>query len=189
MEQSSSVSHLILTDIKLNSSSRVVTKFKPLINNKNWFLWCNRTTSTSYTFSFGNVSSKFRFDYGTKQNTTIATIINYALKVEADANKCYINDVLRATATVQEFETQYNLILFASNTSGGTTYSNLYSGYFYGMEIYLDGTTLSYKFVPVPEGLQIGNYTVPSNGLFDIVNQQFYPNDKSGTFTYGKDLL
>lgn len=40
--------------------------------------------------------------------------------------------------------------------------------------------------VPVPTGLQIGNFTVPSNGMFDIVNQQFYPNLGTGTFTYGK---
>lgn len=41
--------------------------------------------------------------------------------------------------------------------------------------------------VPVPTGMQIGEFTVPSNGMFDIVNQQFYPNQGTGTFTYGKD--
>lgn len=44
-------------------------------------------------------------------------------------------------------------------------------------------------FVPVPEGMQIGSFTVPSNGMFDIVNQQFYANQGSGTFIYGKENL
>jgi len=48
------------------------------------------------------------------------------------------------------------------------------------------GTTLVHHFVPVPTGLVIGNYTVPSNGMFDIVTQTFYGNDGAGSFTYGK---
>ena len=42
-------------------------------------------------------------------------------------------------------------------------------------------------WVPVPKNLVIGSYTVPSNGMFDIVEQRFYSNAGSGNFTYGKD--
>ena len=48
------------------------------------------------------------------------------------------------------------------------------------------GNTLIRHLVPVPTGLVIGNYTVPSNGMFDIVNQTFYPNPGAGNFQYGK---
>ena len=48
------------------------------------------------------------------------------------------------------------------------------------------GSTLTHHFVPVPTGLVIGNYTVPSNGMFDIVTQTFYGNDGAGNFQYGK---
>lgn len=41
--------------------------------------------------------------------------------------------------------------------------------------------------VPVPIGLKIGDYTVPSNGMWDIVTQQFFGNSSTGEFSYGKD--
>lgn len=41
--------------------------------------------------------------------------------------------------------------------------------------------------VPVPQGLKIGNFTVPSNGMYDMVEQKFYPNAGTGEFVYGKD--
>ncbi|MBR1380797.1 MAG: hypothetical protein IJ560_04425, partial [Alphaproteobacteria bacterium] len=41
--------------------------------------------------------------------------------------------------------------------------------------------------VPVPAGLRIGNYTVPSNGMWDMVEQKFYQNSGTGEFIYGRD--
>ena len=49
--------------------------------------------------------------------------------------------------------------------------------------------TLARHLVPVPQGLVIGDFTCPSNGMFDIVNQQFYANQGTGDFTYGKDSV
>lgn len=43
------------------------------------------------------------------------------------------------------------------------------------------------SFVPVPQGLKIGNFTVPSNGMYDMAEQKFYPNAGTGEFIYGKD--
>ena len=54
----------------------------------------------------------------------------------------------------------------------------------YGLKIW-DNNILVHKFVPVPAGLQIGNFTVPSNGLFDIVEQQFYGANGPGYFGIG----
>ncbi|MBR3148196.1 MAG: hypothetical protein IKF41_02525 [Alphaproteobacteria bacterium] len=48
------------------------------------------------------------------------------------------------------------------------------------------GDTLIRHLVPVPKDLVIGNFTVPSNGMFDIVNQQFYANGGISNFEYGK---
>ena len=49
------------------------------------------------------------------------------------------------------------------------------------------GDTLVRHFVPVPQGLVIGNYTVPKNGMFDIVNQTFYEATGGlGNLQYGK---
>lgn len=45
--------------------------------------------------------------------------------------------------------------------------------------------TPTQHLVPVPEGLQIGNFIVPSNGMFDIISQTFEPETSS--FTFGVD--
>lgn len=50
-----------------------------------------------------------------------------------------------------------------------------------------DNDILIRHFVPVPSGLVIGDFTCPSEGMFDIVNQQFYGNAGTGSFSYGKD--
>ena len=46
--------------------------------------------------------------------------------------------------------------------------------------------TLIRHFVPIPRGLRIGDYVVPSNGMWDIIEQQFYPNLGTGEFIYGR---
>lgn len=56
----------------------------------------------------------------------------------------------------------------------------------YFCKMYHDNV-LQRHLVPVPTGLQIGNYTVPSNGMFDIVTQTFFGNAGSGDFTVGRD--
>ncbi len=49
------------------------------------------------------------------------------------------------------------------------------------------GNTLVRHFVPVPAGLVIGNYTVPENGMFDLVTQTFYAATGGvGALQYGK---
>ncbi len=58
--------------------------------------------------------------------------------------------------------------------------------YIYSTKIYEDDVLVRH-FVPVPCGLQIGNFVVPSNGMWDIVEQKFYGNMGTGDFIYGVD--
>ena len=53
--------------------------------------------------------------------------------------------------------------------------------------IYDENNNVIQYLVPVPKDLQIGNFTVPSNGLFDIITQTFFAYQGSGTFIFGKD--
>lgn len=76
------------------------------------------------------------------------------------------------------------LSLMALNNKG--TQAAFFVGKMYRLKIDNNGTLLR-DFVPVPSGMTIGSYTTPSAGMFDIVNQQFYANSGSGTFTWGKD--
>ena len=41
--------------------------------------------------------------------------------------------------------------------------------------------------VGVPCGLKIGDFVVPENGMWDIVEQKFYGNMGTGEFIYGVD--
>ena len=50
-----------------------------------------------------------------------------------------------------------------------------------------DNDVLIRHFVPVPCGLKIGDFVVPSNGMWDIVEQKFYGNSGTGEFIYGVD--
>ena len=50
-----------------------------------------------------------------------------------------------------------------------------------------DGSNVVRNLIPVPAGLQIGNYTVPSNGMWDVVEQKFYANSGTDDFIYGID--
>lgn len=61
-----------------------------------------------------------------------------------------------------------------------------FAGRVYTAKIYVNDIPVRY-FVPVPSGMQIGNYTVPSNGMWDIVEQKFYGNSGTGDFIYGVD--
>ena len=49
------------------------------------------------------------------------------------------------------------------------------------------GENLVRHFVPVPCGLKIGDFVVPENGMWDIVEQKFYGNSGTGDFIYGVD--
>ena len=50
-----------------------------------------------------------------------------------------------------------------------------------------DNDVLIRHFVPVPCGLKIGDFVVPENGMWDIVEQKFYGNSGTGEFIYGVD--
>ena len=54
------------------------------------------------------------------------------------------------------------------------------------IKIYENGTLVRH-FVPVPKDLVIGNFTVPSNGMFEIKEQRFYQNNGTGDFSISRD--
>lgn len=79
---------------------------------------------------------------------------------------------------------QYPMYMFGFNHNGNSIDKTLSIKY---LKIW-SGITLIHHFVPVPSGLVIGNYTVPENGMFDIVTQQFYGKDGGiSDFQYGKE--
>jgi len=74
-----------------------------------------------------------------------------------------------------------NLCLFTSRYGTAQYYGKLSLNRY---KIWDSSNTLVRDLVPVPQGLVINSYTVPSNGMWDIVNQQFYSNQGSGNFEF-----
>lgn len=107
-----------------------------------------------------------------------------AVKKQNDNYNFYLDNVLQTTFTELTITPTRNMYLFALNAydSGRAAYASYSRIYKYKI---WDNGTLLYHFVPVPKGLLIGNFVVPSNGMFDIVEQKFYGNEGTGDFAIG----
>lgn len=96
-------------------------------------------------------------------------------------------------ATLELGDGRIETIQSLSGTNIGSSTQKLGSAWnyqtgfdYYHFKVYKDNQIIGH-FVPVTTGLQIGDYTVPSNGMWDIVTQQFFGNSGTGEFSYGKD--
>lgn len=111
-----------------------------------------------------------------------------------DAKNNFIQYGSKVKNTLQSRQTteSHTTILFGrriiakDGTERVSVYSRNNAMYIYSTKIYEDDTLVRY-FVPVPCGLQIGDFVVPSNGMWDIVEQKFYGNMGTGDFIYGVD--
>ncbi len=173
--------------LKGDGNSYIVTNYIPsnamVVNMKygnidNW-LFASRRVVSAVSFGF----SKTYVNYATESfsfNSPTSGIIEYGQTVK-------INGETIHTFSDSLFYENAKLVLYTiRNESDGQTYTKSLSKIYY-LQIY-EADSLLYHFVPVPQGLEIGNFTIPSNGMFDIVNQQFYNNSGQGSFIYGKDI-
>ena len=95
---------------------------------------------------------------------------------EIQGNKVYRDGELIYTGGIP-ISFNYNLYLFASNQNGTPNYGT--NGYLYYFKIY-DNDVLVRDFIPC--------YRNSDNvvGLYDLVNNVFYTNQGTGSFTYGQ---
>lgn len=82
--------------------------------------------------------------------------------------------------------TQSNPVTIFTRYGNISSASSYFLGRVYDCSISKNGVLLQ-KLVPVPKGLVIGDFVVPSNGMFDIVTQTFYGNEGAGEFNIGTD--
>ena len=142
----------------------------------------------SNRFSIGTLSRKV-FAYSRTGNTTNSLTSNTFNGIQTlDSEIIYDYDnstkeikidgnTISGTNTIPIASTS-NLLLLGPNLD------RLFIGNIYYCKIY-DNNSLVRHFVPVPKGLLIGNFVVPSNGMFDIVEQKFYENQGTGEFEIG----
>ena len=84
----------------------------------------------------------------------------------------------------QDFTTPGTLYLFHVNRPNAKIMEHIMNIYY--VKLY-ENNVLIRHFVPVPRGLAIGDFIVPENGMWDIVEQRFYGNMGTGEFVYGVD--
>ena len=119
-------------------------------------------------------------NFGTKItdiNHLTGTISNYGTELSLTDNNITITCSGGSSSN-------YNYNLFCTGTNNPADYRYAKARIYSGMTMSVNGVKLRH-FVPVPKGLLIGNFIVPSNGMFDIVTQTFYGNAGTGEFEIG----
>lgn len=176
----SSGTQYIDTGFNPDSNTRVVTKidFKNSTSDTSQNAFSARGAngnSQEYGFlvSEGSYVSRYGddiyFDYGYEGQPFI---------VDQNKNVLSINNKLVKTHDVKEFSCDVSMTIFASNRNGSV--SRYASMKLYYMTIYDNGNLVRY-FVPCVNLQGVV-------GLYDVVENQFYANQGTGTFTAGNVL-
>lgn len=148
---------------------------------RNYFLLEYQNGTSKFNYGAGGFM-KFlegQIDFDAAYNVDISTIINNRhIIINGDSYNISFNE--------NGDRSNNNIYLFYINGTPNPTYTKTYAR-IYNILFYNEYNVLVRHFVPVPAGLQIGNFTVPSNGMWDIVEQKFYGNDGTDDFIYGVD--
>ena len=136
-------------------------------------------SSSSYSFYYNYGQSSLSAGFGDLYNQKI----NIKTILEGGTFNIYFNNVLKKSVTEITNTNSTNLTLFSTINHNSPIKARIY----FLKVIDCITNQLKHYFVPVPKGLVIGNYTVPSNGMWDIVTQTFFGNQGTGSFTFGKD--
>ena len=133
-------------------------------------------TAGKYAFRLAHIDAGFDSQISGYSKADIVYDIN---------NKIFsINDwSVSPDFTMPEFT---NTLVLYGQKYGVNQIRTLSESRFYNFMIY-ENDMLVRHFVPVPRGLQIRDFVVPSNGMWDIVEQKFYGNTGTGDFIYGID--
>lgn len=135
-------------------------------------------------FTLGQSTSPY-WGWNTYRHTGLDTTERYTVKLNYLNNRTvtYNGDVYGSNLETH-LANPYPIYVFCTNRKGDATVCSKIKVYY---AIFTDGAEIIMHLVPVPAGLQIGNFIVPSNGMFDIVSQTFYGNMGSGNFAFGTD--
>lgn len=155
----------------------------------------------TYSFAYSTSSTSNQVLFGQRTSGSVGTStdqIDYSVMTNGNAKQGMVFGQDRTEISCS-LNTKYTLTYADTRTDLSATNSiylgcfNLlgrasafFSGKIYKLVI-SDNNIPIIDLVPVPQGLEIGEFTVPSNGMFDIVNQQFYANQGTGEFTIGRD--
>ena len=175
----SSGTQYIDTGFKPNQDTRVVGDMQFLNNTSGnpASLFGYRKSTSAQRYEFFQYNSLLYSPYNTSAGSTISMTTN---KISIDKNKgtTLVNGSALSTITYANFQCSGNLYLFALNNNGSVANVNG-NKRIYSCQIY-DNGTLTRNFVPCknPSGVV---------GMYDMVNNVFYQNSGTGTFTAGDE--
>ena len=131
-------------------------------------------------------SAESYWGWNTYKHTGLSTTERYAvtLNYKNDRMVTY-NDTVYGSNLATHLDNPYSIYVFCTNNHGTAAVCSKIKVY---SVVITDGSDIIMHLVPVPAGLKIGDFTVPSNGMFDIVSQTFYGNSGSGEFEYGAEF-
>lgn len=184
--QSDGLGQYIQTNIQATGDTEISTSFSVAQTETLSSIFSSRTSYNTANFGLSSREQGVLTAYYNKSNIDIPNFIvqpNRRTYIDMIKNNISVDNTSYGSIdNYSSFTASIPLRFFALATS---TPSYFLNGKLYRTNI-VNGND-KYDFVPVPEGLQIGNYKVPSNGMFDIVTQTFFPNAGTGEFNYGKD--
>ena len=189
--------------IENTGTSYIDTGFKPNNNTRTYIMFYAGTLGTNVRAIFGsrddttynhsytsfylgsNTTSigRMRVDYYNANSNNIYLFPNTSDKTEyeLDYNKNIVTlNGATHTFTLQTFNSNNNIFLFTCN-SGGIADNRMMIGKIYACKIW-DNEVLIRDLIPC--------YRISDNviGLYDIVNDVFYTNSGTGTFSKGADV-
>lgn len=175
----SSGTQYIDTGFKPNQDTRVVINVTDVSASSGIAsLFGGRTANGVSSFSMWAFSSVVRTDYGAN---ILKTTQPYATVQSIDKNKnITILNGTEYTQTYSTFQAGVSLTLFAVNDGEIGVDTRMVSMCLYSCQIYDNGTLIR-DYVPVKNSSGVV-------GLYDVVNNEFYQNAGTGTFTAGPDV-
>lgn len=173
----SSGTQYIDTGFKPNQDTRLSATVDFALSGTTWLYGARQSAGSN---SLGLLSSSgvaYRFDYASSmKELTIKPTGKFV--INSDKNKFYIDDKLAASATYTTFISPVNMYIFNNNNNGALGTGA--SAKLYDCSIYDNGTLIR-NFIPCKNA----SGTV---GLYDSINDVFYQNAGSGSFTAGPEV-
>ena len=176
------------TNFIANNNTRIKTKI--YLNTRAWFFCARQAANRSSFCLLWATDDIIKTDYGNSRASSVkATGGIYII----DKNKnvtTYTHpngQTYTITQNTQNFTTPMSMPILASYNAPNTLSINSSNHRHYYFKIW-DNEVLVRDMVPVPACMRIGDFVVPENGMWDIVEQKFYGNaNATGTIIYGKD--
>lgn len=173
----SSGTQYIDTGFKPNQDTRVVCDTEFAASTTAYWLFGSRVGPNDRNYAFLTYQGGHRSDYNDTPGDVIGGVSGRFI-VDKNKNITYIDEVVKDELSYGAFQSTYNLYIFRSNNGGTPSASN--TAKIYSCQIYDNGALIR-DFVPAKNS----DGTV---GLYDLVNDAFYGNAGTGTFTAGPDV-